>query len=31
MAADELRLAPGEEVFALVKAVAIDEREIDPR
>jgi molybdate transport system ATP-binding protein len=29
MAADQLGLAPGEEVFAMVKAVALDEREIE--
>jgi molybdate transport system ATP-binding protein len=28
-AADELHLAPGSEVYALVKAVALDEREAD--
>ncbi len=29
LAADELKLAPGTEIFALVKATAVDEREID--
>ena len=29
MAVDELRLAPGVEVFCLVKAVALDERQVE--